>query len=394
MITGKFVKDFNDDFFEDIDLTCLTFLSSINIDARHNVYQYLYTTFYNYELVYEPTLLKRFIEDKIWENADMLNHLYETTQYDYNPIWNKDGTITETREIETTDSSTLTGTETSSNQKTTGLSGTKVIDRDTTDTGTVGNQGTEQETLAQTGTDTVAETGTDTLRRTGTETTDKTGTDTTVETGTDTSTHTGTDTILHTGTDNTSTSQSGTSKTSDYPMNVSSGTGKPRQYQETSTSGTNNNTKNLSDAETKNLTDTETKNLTTTKTLDLEDETTLNTSDTETKNLTTLNTKNLTDTKQGQNSNTETRNLAGTEDIRETNQEQGSETSSGSGSTSQSKSGSGTQSETYERVEQGNIGVTSTQQLIKEEREIILVMYTKIVSLISDFFYLNVEWWG
>ena len=50
--------------------------------------------------------------------------------------------------------------------------------------------------------------------------------------------------------------------------------------------------------------------------------------------------------------------------------ESGTTSSSESGSTTESGSTSGTESEEYVRTEQGNIGLTSTQQLIKEEREV------------------------
>lgn len=42
-----------------------------------------------------------------------------------------------------------------------------------------------------------------------------------------------------------------------------------------------------------------------------------------------------------------------------------------SGSTTESGTTSGEETEEYSRVEQGNIGVTSTQQLIREEREVV-----------------------
>ena len=56
----------------------------------------------------------------------------------------------------------------------------------------------------------------------------------------------------------------------------------------------------------------------------------------------------------------------------ETTTEQHSITDSNSesGSTSETGSTSGNETEEYTRVEQGNIGMTSTQQLIKEEREV------------------------
>lgn len=41
------------------------------------------------------------------------------------------------------------------------------------------------------------------------------------------------------------------------------------------------------------------------------------------------------------------------------------------GSTTESGTNSGEESEDYTRIEQGNIGVTSTQQLIREEREVV-----------------------
>ena len=47
------------------------------------------------------------------------------------------------------------------------------------------------------------------------------------------------------------------------------------------------------------------------------------------------------------------------------------DTGSESGSTTEAGTTSGEESEEYERIEHGNIGVTSTQQLIREEREVV-----------------------
>lgn len=47
------------------------------------------------------------------------------------------------------------------------------------------------------------------------------------------------------------------------------------------------------------------------------------------------------------------------------------DTGSEEGSTTESGTTSGEESEDYTRIEQGNIGITSTQQLIKEEREVV-----------------------
>lgn len=59
------------------------------------------------------------------------------------------------------------------------------------------------------------------------------------------------------------------------------------------------------------------------------------------------------------------------------------DTGSESGSTTESGTTSGNESEEYTRVEQGNIGVTSTQQLIKEEREVAMFEIDEVI--INDF---------
>lgn len=49
------------------------------------------------EIVYpDPNIMKNSI--RIWSsrNLERWEELYKTTQYEYNPIWNKDGTIVET----------------------------------------------------------------------------------------------------------------------------------------------------------------------------------------------------------------------------------------------------------------------------------------------------------
>ncbi len=53
------------------------------------------------------------------------------------------------------------------------------------------------------------------------------------------------------------------------------------------------------------------------------------------------------------------------------------------GSTTESGTTSGDETEEYTRVEQGNIGVTSTQQLIKEEREVAMFELDEVI--INDF---------
>lgn len=60
-----------------------------------------------------------------------------------------------------------------------------------------------------------------------------------------------------------------------------------------------------------------------------------------------------------------------------------SDTGSEEGNTTESGTTSGEETEEYTRTEQGNIGVTSTQQLIKEEREIALFEIDDFI--INDF---------
>ena len=58
-------------------------------------------------------------------------------------------------------------------------------------------------------------------------------------------------------------------------------------------------------------------------------------------------------------------------------------TDSETGNTTESGTSSGEETEEYSRIEQGNIGVTSTQQLIKEEREVALFEIDDVI--INDF---------
>lgn len=53
------------------------------------------------------------------------------------------------------------------------------------------------------------------------------------------------------------------------------------------------------------------------------------------------------------------------------------------GNTTESGTSSGEETEEYSRIEQGNIGVTSTQQLIKEEREVAMFEIDDVI--INDF---------
>lgn len=172
--------------------------------------------------------------------------------------------------------------------------------------------------------------------------------------------------------------------------------------------GSNNETLNLSDAETRNLTDAQTVNLTDTETRDLEDTKTFNLSDAETRNLSDAETVNLTDTEsvQGFNSNswseakklvktgTDTTNHTGTDTIlhtgTETTEYTGTDTIRKSGTDTTNHTGTDTilhtgtdntaitnnetvsddNDRTLTKRRTGNQGVSTTQSMIREERDI------------------------
>lgn len=71
------------------------------------------------ELIYQDwDFMKLAITNWSTINQDKWQKLYDTTQFDYNPIWNVDGTVTETetRNLAGTDSGTLTRTTSGSSQ--------------------------------------------------------------------------------------------------------------------------------------------------------------------------------------------------------------------------------------------------------------------------------------
>ena len=282
------------------------------------------------------------VSDIIWlKYAIKWDRLYTSYVSEYNPIWNVDGSITETetRDLEYnhtgTDRFTSSGTDS------------------TTHTGT--------DTNALTGTVTEEKTGTDTNRKTGTEvldsdiSLDNTETYNLIElhTGTDANAHTGSDTETNTGTVNTG--NTGTQTNAEKIFGFDSTTGAD------STSSTR--TDNLTELKTNNLTDTTQYNSTTTETRNLNDSktgtirniadnetdntTTYNTTDTETLDITNetthattnLETKNLTDSTQYGKTDLETKSLQDTDE--------------------------GTV--TRETIRQGNIGVTMTQQLLQAD---------------------------
>lgn len=178
------------------------------------------------EIIYSNiAFLKQAIGSWSKKNKPVWEELYKTTQYEYNPIWNKDGTTIEleTRNLAGSDHTidntdrvdNLSDAETRnlSDQETRDL--TDLETRNLTDTETRNLTDLETKNLSDSNLHSVygfnsssaapesedegSHTGTDTIDHTGTDTLNHTGTDTLKYTGTDTVNHTGTDTIAHTG---------------------------------------------------------------------------------------------------------------------------------------------------------------------------------------------------
>ena len=152
--------------------------------------------------------------------------LYDTMVVEYNPIWNVDANISETRAGSDNRGITRTGsgsdnrTINTQDAETVNLQDNRTINTldartiDTEDDRTINTA--DQEIVNLTDTESVKgfnsntwaeskkldKTGTDNITHTGTDNVAHTGTDDIAHTGTDNVTHTGTDNVAHTGTDN------------------------------------------------------------------------------------------------------------------------------------------------------------------------------------------------
>ena len=127
------------------------------------------------------------------KNISVWNELYDTTQYDYNPIWNKDGTVieTETRDLK------------GSNYHTDNLDRTDNLQdketRDYKDKETRDLRDKETRDLDSNSLDSVYGYNSNTEAPANKVVTEDNGTDTIDHSGTDTIDHTGTNTVNHTG---------------------------------------------------------------------------------------------------------------------------------------------------------------------------------------------------
>lgn len=97
-------------------------------------------------IISDPAIMK--IAIKHWSNSriDVWEHLQETLEYDYNPIWNKDGVIKEkeTRDLKGTLDGSSTIDRSAFDSNTYQPVEKQQVDNDSTDTGTVTRERTEQ----------------------------------------------------------------------------------------------------------------------------------------------------------------------------------------------------------------------------------------------------------
>lgn len=285
-------------------------------------------------LVYsDPDALKKMI--KIWSkiNKRPWTQLWETLLYKYNPIWNKDGTYTEARTLSTSgsDSGSMTDASTSGHTLSGTLSKSTVTDQDTTE---AENTSRDRDVTTVTDQDTTkAGTTSGTLSETVDVDRDTTTSSTSTTSGN--SSGTSSETLEHQVTGFNTDSYSPSTK------DIKSGSTSEQSSSTTTGSGSGADDSTTATTRTENGTSSETGTNDVTETVD--------------------------ETETGTRSNT------GTNDITVTETGTSGETLSGTGSLQRTTSGqkSGSEAENITRREQGNIGVTTTQQMIKEQREIV-----------------------
>jgi hypothetical protein len=105
-------------------------------------------------LLPDPAVLKSAIRRWSAASVGVWQHLYETTQYEYNPIWNKDGTITETetRNLAGSGDTTIDNSVAAFNSNELQPQAKAVTSAETTDTGTISRSRSEQGNIGLTST--------------------------------------------------------------------------------------------------------------------------------------------------------------------------------------------------------------------------------------------------
>lgn len=316
---------------------------------------------------------------------------------DYNPIWNTDADITET------ETRNLTGTEK-------GITGQKQTGTDTLGkTGKISTIESGGDSTAHTGTDTDAESGSDSLTRTGTDTHAESGTDNKTNTGTDTHSLSGSDKVGNTGTDTHALSGTDKQENTGTQKNESKNDG-GKQTTENYIYGYNSETpgndsksvatvnQDVIDTRTDNLVQTLTHGQIDKETQALEQKTEYGRNDKETQDLTEATTYGHTDTETLNTvdttgyGKTDTRTL----DLKDTitygkNTSEGIDTTdtttyNNSVDVTKDNTTTDTGTITHKTARQGNIGVTTTQQMITEELQLRKEMfYERVFSDIDRY---------
>lgn len=323
--------------------------------------------------------------------------VWEALFADYNPIWNVDADITDT---ETRD---LTGTEK-------GTTGQKQTGTDTLGkTGKISTTESGSDSIEHTGTDTDTESGSDSLIRTGTDTHTESGTDNKTNTGTDTHALSGTDSVSNTGTDTHALSGTDTQKNTGTQKNENKNDGS-KQTTENDTYGFNSESpvnadktvvtvnQDVIDTRTDNLVQTVEHGQKDTETQNLKQTTEYGRSDKETQDLTEsteyghtdTETLDTTDTTNYGKTDTRTLNLKDTTIYGKDTSEgiDTTDTTTYNNSVDVTKDNTTTDKGTiaHKTVRQGNIGVTTTQQMITEEMQLRKEMfYERVFSDIDRY---------
>lgn len=147
------------------------------------------------EIIYTNLgFLKQAIGSWSKKNLGVWTELYKTTQYEYNPIWNKDGSVieTETRDLTGTDKHTdnLDRVDALKDHNTRDFTDKETKDLDSNSIDSVYGFNSSSDAPASknvsedNGTDTIAHTGTDTIDHTGRQDLDRTYDGTTTDKGT------------------------------------------------------------------------------------------------------------------------------------------------------------------------------------------------------------------
>lgn len=340
--------------------------------------------------------LQNLLDDTVKANAPKYWAMLEAFLAEYDPIDNY-SMIEESLDVRNQ------GTENKANRGTVTLTQTGTDSLAQTGTDTMDKTGTDS--LVQTGTDTMDKSGADTLVQTGTDTMDKSGSDSLVQAGTNTIDKSGADSLVQTGTDKIDSSSSGNTSSqsngSESGTNNTTTTNSVAPYEnqtfldhdksivDQDTTGTTSNTTSgtssdtTSSTETKNLTDTqnygsqeqETKNLTDTQNYGSKEQQTKNLTDTQNYGSKEQQTKNLTNTQNYGSKEQQTKNLTNTQtkDLTDTTTNNLNETVSydtvGSKSITldDTFSWDGSDINQHGLRRKGNIGVTTSQQMLESE---------------------------